>query len=1051
MNSTSSRVVEASATSRNTVPRAPPLPAPRPFSGVIRHAAYKIVGLPSRPPSPQASRADIKAALGTLHRFAALGVTQNATATHRTGLEINTLAINEKGTHALIGGREIFKTVKIENGVCVEDRNLRTTIRSTPTQASGEVRKVYSIDIADVAWAKSDYGDYVAAATTSGKIILYDLGHASLQGALLHEHARQVHKVTFNPHRGSLLLSGSQDGTVRLWDIRDARTLAKSLQSKSKFASAGDGVRDVKWSPTDGVDFAFSTDSGWIQRWDMRYLKVPKIRTPAHQSVCTSLDWHPDGKHLMSAGMDKVIRIWDFSTTRRHKPAWEVKTPYPISNARWRPACESSMPEDHGARMCTQIAAAYDRDHPVVHIWDLRRTALPFRELYPHATSPTDLLWHSQDLLWTVGREGTFVQSDVHHTTKLIERRNLQALAIAPSGDTSFAVQRRNQRRQIRHASLPKLHALKSSSMSVSPESSLLSRSWADESLDNSFLTVQPRDSAQSRNSTRSSSAIATPPSGLTSKTVLKLDDVLLNRQSFTPRQPAFHGTNPLQVSSSTFKTIARAYNKAISTFSQTLPIEDFIRTIFEQHVLVTKAQSQHQLAQTWDIVAFSVGKHLSKRLQAHRKPSKAGTGRLKPTTNMQSAIQAAIQRAKSPATTPAISPASMRPVSSIAHALAGTESNSNMTTPLARPIPNGRHATATNQHTLLPDPEADQDIAPLPPSLTSAPSRENRPHLDLQHLRPSETQLTHENLQAMQSQRTTPMPIDYTNNHTRIETPRDLDQSQHKPPVRPSLLKHDSDESFAFLVGSASSRDASMPASYDESEGRPASLVKEHLTRPLLRINSESPSKEDLVMDSYESEPPVSDLSAQKSASNHQSDLEDSAVQTLQQSGTIGKQDPAYSEFCKLQASADCDVETGEPYKLAEMLQELVKYYTDNAPSAQTAAELMLMLVPLLPHGAEVEQGAVEAVMAVYADALAGMADLASILEIVFSHFVNAGLNPLQIESILSAYHEQLIAQQQYTEAASLRRIAYPAFPAVYEYGLGDNSLAVPQNGSRS
>ena len=252
------------------IPRAPPLPAPRPFQRA-RDAANRIIfGVSSRPPSPQDERGY---SLGGASRFALLGATQNATATHRTGLEIKTLSINESGTHALIGGKDILKTVKVENGVCVEEVNLRAAIRSTPTLASGVRRNIYNIDIADVAWAKGDCGEYVAAATESGKIILYDLGHAGLPAAQLHEHHRQVHRVTFNPHSGSLLLSGSQDGTVRLWDVRDARrhaggtststsTANSNLQSKSKFADMSDSVRDVKWSPTDGVDFAFATDGG---------------------------------------------------------------------------------------------------------------------------------------------------------------------------------------------------------------------------------------------------------------------------------------------------------------------------------------------------------------------------------------------------------------------------------------------------------------------------------------------------------------------------------------------------------------------------------------------------------------------------------------------------------------------------------------------------------------------------------------------------------------------------------------------------------------------
>jgi WD40 repeat protein len=202
----------------DSVPSAPPLPAPRPLQRA-RDAATRLFRYGSRPPSPQE---DEKVLHGGRTRFASLSATQNATASHKTGLEINTVAINEAGTHALLGGKEIFKTVKVEDGICAEERNLRSAIRSNPLQASGKTRQIYSINIADVAWAKGDCGDFVAAATSSGKIILYDLGHAGLQAAQLHEHFRQVHKVTFNPHRGNLLLSGSQDGTVRLWDGKTA-------------------------------------------------------------------------------------------------------------------------------------------------------------------------------------------------------------------------------------------------------------------------------------------------------------------------------------------------------------------------------------------------------------------------------------------------------------------------------------------------------------------------------------------------------------------------------------------------------------------------------------------------------------------------------------------------------------------------------------------------------------------------------------------------------------------------------------------------------------
>lgn len=148
------------------IPRAPPLPAHRPLQRA-KDAAYRIIGYPPRSPNGLGSEDERSTFTpGYVPRHASLS-SQNATVSHRTGLGINTIAINERGTHALLGGKEIFKTVKIEDGVCVEDINLRTAIRSNPRTASGQTRQIYSIDIADVAWAKGDCGDFVAVSAAA--------------------------------------------------------------------------------------------------------------------------------------------------------------------------------------------------------------------------------------------------------------------------------------------------------------------------------------------------------------------------------------------------------------------------------------------------------------------------------------------------------------------------------------------------------------------------------------------------------------------------------------------------------------------------------------------------------------------------------------------------------------------------------------------------------------------------------------------------------------------------------------------------------------------
>lgn len=521
---------------------------------------------------------------------------------------------------------------------------------------------------------------------------------------------------------------------------------------------------------------------------------------------------------------------------------------------------------------------------------------------------------------------------------------------------------------------------------------------------------------------------------------MLKLDEVLLHRHSLAPKQSAYQGTNPLQMSRSAVKNMSRAYNAAITTPSRSTALPEHVQAVFDQHVSAAQSTGQPQLAQTWDIVAFSTGRHLHRRLQSHRGPT-AEQCKVEQKLDLRKSIQTVLQRTKSPATSPAMSPASIRPVSSIAQALAGTDSNSNATTPLARALPNDRHVGTSNLHAPLPDPESDQDLAPLPPSLTLASEHDKHLSVNIQGLQPSEAQLTQENLLAMQSQRTTPMPIDYSNSHPWPDFSSKADRNDRPPPVRPSLLKHDSDESFSFLVGSASSRDVSIPNSYDTSDVRPSSMVKEHLTRPLLRINSESPKLGDVEDDNVS---PIEQAVVASSSSHHSDHNDDSAVQTIQQSATLDKHDPAHKDVLELVDSSQLDVETGEPFQLSEMLKELVNYYTISAPSAQTAAQMMLLLGPLLPTGSPLDKDLAEAILTTYIESINGAADIVDVLNKAFSHLMNAGLNPLQIESILSTYHEQLLANQMYTEAANLRKLAYPAFPAVYEYGLGADNLTL-------
>ncbi len=164
--------------------------------------------------------------------------------THKTGISIAALDISPQRTHAVVAGREIFKTIRVAEATCAEEVNLRAAIVTyASTHHSGfpgqSSRLRDNLAAVDVKWSHGQYSSCIATAAANGRVQLYDINRAGVELASLHEHHRQVHKLAFNPHQGAYLLSASQDATVRLWDLRALMggRSALSFRSARKYAT----------------------------------------------------------------------------------------------------------------------------------------------------------------------------------------------------------------------------------------------------------------------------------------------------------------------------------------------------------------------------------------------------------------------------------------------------------------------------------------------------------------------------------------------------------------------------------------------------------------------------------------------------------------------------------------------------------------------------------------------------------------------------------------------------------------------------------------------
>ncbi|CAG9985229.1 unnamed protein product [Clonostachys byssicola] len=560
------------------------------------------------------------------------------------GVPISCLDVSPDRRAVALGGPHILKTIVHEDhptnfGFRFGDGvDLRAAITAQPATGVKANATPDQLNIRDVRWHG---GSTIFTACANGRIFAYDLARIGAGGSSepleyihMQEDSRQVNTLDVNPHLNSWLLSGSQDGLARVFDTANAiHTRSGVLTFRQRFAALRciDSIRQVKWSPRVGHEMACCTDSGVVIKWDVRSPSRPLLRINAHEKACTGISWHPDGIHLITSGSDCKLHVWDMGSTadRRQKPKWTISTPAPVSAVAWRPGLWSATAR---SRRAAQVAVAYDENSTrrygtsVVHIWDLARPTLPYKEIERFDSSPAALSWQDQDMLWTVGQDGLFNQCDVAHAPRTLDRRPTSAMAFSSKGDVlMFLDERAQQHRPRRSSVLNASDVIPRSSFDSSPRMPMLSVSRSDSEEDVLGSFISPRRGVRKRRSiARTTNSLSTtPPSSMEdTKLVLGLEQAIKTTGTFKSQQAMASGHLPAAKTSSSYQYLASIYletlEKELPYKEDGKPMVDRVANIMERYAEAAEAASLFRLAQTWRVLAFAVSLLLKRRAQYH-------------------------------------------------------------------------------------------------------------------------------------------------------------------------------------------------------------------------------------------------------------------------------------------------------------------------------------------------------------------------------------------------------------------------------------------------